>query len=173
MNLLERFSLVKMIVFDLDGVLTNGKVLLLGSEEWIREMDIKDGYAIQAAVKRGIDIVVITGSNSMPVKVRLKKLGVGLFFENVSSKSECLKKIMLEKNLLQNQVLFMGDDLPDLAAFAIVGIKTCPVDAVTEVKQEADFISTKAGGNGCAREIIEKVMKSQGIWEINTETKSL
>lgn len=173
MNLLERFSLVKMIVFDLDGVLTNGKVLLLGSEEWIREMDIKDGYAIQAAVKRGIDIVVITGSNSMPVKVRLKKLGVGLFFENVSNKSECLKKIMLEKNLLQNQVLFMGDDLPDLAAFAIVGIKTCPVDAVTEVKQEADFISTKAGGNGCAREIIEKVMKSQGIWEINTETKSL
>ena len=121
-NLLERYAQLRLMVFDLDGVLTNAKVLLMGDDEWIREMDLKDGYAIQHAIKNGISIAVITGSHSNPVASRLKKLGVDLFFQNIKDKGVCLTEIMVDLGLDKSQVLFMGDDIPDLDAFAIAGI---------------------------------------------------
>ena len=164
---------IKGLIFDLDGVLTNTKVLLIGEDEWVREMDIKDGYAIQNAIKNGISIAVITGSHSNPVASRLKKLGVDLFFQNIKHKGECLSEIIKDLGLEKSQVLFMGDDIPDLDAFAVVGVTACPADAVREIKQNSNFISSKFGGDGCVREIIEKVMLVQNTWHINSKTQSI
>lgn len=173
MSLLEKFSRVKLIAFDLDGVLTNGKLLIMPDGEWIREMDIKDGYALQHAVKAGLHIAVITGSSSQAVGQRLKKLGINHFFEHTTSKAEVLSSLIKTFALQHDEVLFMGDDIPDLDAFNVAGIKTCPADAVQEVIAKADYISPCTGGNGCARDVIEKVMKTKGLWLNNTSTQSI
>jgi len=173
MSLLEKFSSIQLLAFDLDGVLTNGKVAVMPNGDWIREMDIKDGYALQHAIKSGLHIAVITGSASAAVGERLQKLGIRNFHQNVSSKSTVIKDIMREHGLSQQQVLFMGDDIPDLEAFGEVGLKTCPADAVNELLQQADYISPRNGGNGCVRDVIEKTMRAKGIWEQSTHTQSI
>lgn len=173
MHLLEKLSKVKLLVFDLDGVLTNGKLLVMPNGEWIREMDIKDGYALQHAVKSGLKVAVITGSFSIPVKERLSRLGIELFFENTPQKSLVINKLLSDFNLDKSSVLFMGDDLPDLDAYEAVGVKTCPADAAPELLQVADYISPQSGGNGCARDIIEKTLRTQGKWSAPTNIQSI
>ena len=173
MSLLEKFSHVKLLAFDLDGVLTNGKLLVMPDGEWIREMDIKDGYALQYAVKSGLHIAVITGSSSKAVGKRLAKLGIEDFFENTSSKADVLSSLIKRLNLKTDEVLFMGDDIPDLDAFHASGVKTCPADAVQEVIEKADYISPFAGGHGCVRDIIEKVMRTKGLWLNNKNIQSI
>lgn len=172
-HLLVRFSKIKLLAFDLDGVLTNGKLLIQQDEQWLREMDIKDGLAIQMAVQGGFHVAVITGSFSDPVEKRLKYLGVNSFFQRVKMKSEKLRELMALHQLEMNQVLFMGDDLPDLDAFSVCGLKTCPADAVTEIKEKADFISLRKGGDGALRDVIEKVMKTQNKWHVNNSSSSI
>ncbi len=173
MHLLEKLEQVKLLVFDLDGVLTNGKILIMPDGEWIREMDIKDGYAIQHAVKSGLKVAVITGSSSKPVKERLLKLGVELFFENTPQKSLIVNELLSDLSIDKSSALFMGDDLPDLDAFKAVGVKTCPADAATELLQLADYISPKSGGDGCVRDIIEKVLRTQGKWSSSANIQSI
>ena len=173
MHLLEKLAAVKLLVFDLDGVLTNGKLLVMPNGEWMREMDIKDGYALQHATKSGLKVAVITGSNSVPVKERLSKLGIELFFENIHQKSLIINRLLSEFNIEKSTSLFMGDDLPDLDAFEAVGIKTCPSDAATELLHLADYISPKSGGNGCARDIIEKTLRAQGKWTAPINIQSI
>lgn len=173
MHLLEKLEQVRLLVFDLDGVLTNGKILVMPNGEWIREMDIKDGYAIQHAVKSGLKVAVITGSSSAPVKERLLKLGVELFFENVPQKSLIINQLLSKLHIDKSSALFMGDDLPDLDAFEAVGVKTCPADAATELLQLADYISPKSGGNGSVRDIIEKVLRTQGKWSEPANIQSI
>ena len=164
---------IKLMVFDLDGVLTNGKILLIIDGEWIREMDIKDGYAIQLALKSGIEIAVVSGSHSNQVDQRLKKLGVETFIQGVSQKSAHLLDLMHKYSLEMENLLYMGDDIPDLDAFAVAGVKACPADAAEDVKVAADFISLKNGGDGCVREIIEKVMRVQDKWKIDKTIKAI
>ena len=173
MSILEKFSRVKLLAFDLDGVLTNGKLLVMPDGEWIREMDIKDGYALQHAVKSGLHIAVITGSSSRAVGQRLNKLGVVDYYEQVASKAEVLSSLMNRLDLQQHEVLFMGDDIPDLDAFSVAGLTTCPADAVQEVISNAAYISPYTGGNGCVRDVIEKVMKTKGTWLNSTNTQSI
>lgn len=172
-HLLVRFSNIKLLAFDLDGVLTNGKLLIQQDEQWLREMDIKDGLAIQMAVQEGFHVAVVTGSFSEPIKQRLQYLGVNNFFQRVKKKSEQLRELMSAHQLQADQVLFMGDDLPDLDAFSVSGLKTCPADAVTEIKEKADYISLQKGGNGAVRDVIEKVMKTQNKWHVNNTTSSI
>jgi 3-deoxy-D-manno-octulosonate 8-phosphate phosphatase (KDO 8-P phosphatase) len=167
MNLLERLLNINLIVFDLDGVLTNGKVLLNSDGAWLRQMDIKDGFAIQFAIKSGIEIAVVSGSYSDQVEERLKKLGVEVFVQGATRKSDHLLSILEKLSLKKDNLLYMGDDIPDLDAFGVSGVKACPADAVSEIKDASDFISLKNGGDGCVREIIEKVMRVQGKWDIN------
>ncbi len=171
--MLVRFSNIKLLAFDLDGVLTNGKLLIQQDEQWLREMDIKDGLAIQMAVQEGFHVAVVTGSFSEPIKQRLQYLGVNNFFQRVKKKSEQLRELMSDHQLQADQVLFMGDDLPDLDAFSVSGLKTCPADAVTEIKEKADYISLQKGGNGAVRDVIEKVMKTQNKWHVNNTTSSI
>lgn len=172
-HLLERFSNIKLLAFDLDGVLTNGKLLIQSGTEWLRLMDIKDGYALQFAVKKGFHVAVISGSFSDPVKERLAALGVHHFYQKTNSKSLQLTELMKTFQLHSNEVLFMGDDIPDLDAFSVAGLKACPADAVEEVKQKADYIAVQKGGEGCVREVIERTMKVQDKWTIDNEIKSI
>lgn len=173
MELLDRLTKIKMLVFDMDGVLTNGKVFVMPDGTWFRTSDIKDGYAIQFAIKCNLIVAVITGSCDAGMELRLKHLGVTEFHQQVKSKSSSLLNLIQKYNLSQNEVLFMGDDIPDLEAFEICGISACPADAVSELVQSADFIAIRTGGNGCVREIIEKVLKAQGKWYLKNSIQSI
>ncbi len=173
MHLLEKISHLRLLVFDLDGVLTNGKLLILPNGEWVREMDIKDGFALQYAVKAGLIIAVITGSSSIPVKQRLSRLGIELFFENAVSKSIIINDLLSKYGIDKSAAMFMGDDIPDLDAFTAVSVKCCPADAASDVLEMADYISPKNGGNGCVRDVIEKILRAQGKWVMGSTIQSI
>ncbi len=173
MNLLERLARIKMLVFDMDGVLTDGKIIVMPDGQWVRSTNIKDGYAIQLAVKSKLIIAVITGSHDVGIASRLLKLGVTEFYQQVKSKSEALSSLMHKYNMGSDDVLFMGDDMPDLEAFEIAGIKACPSNAAAELLAKADFISTKIGGDGCVREVLEKILKVNGKWGTENKISSI
>lgn len=168
MNLLEQFQNIKAFVFDLDGVLTDGSLLILPGQEFVRTMDIKDGYALQHAVKKGYHVVVISGSSSKACAERLEYLGIRNVYMKVKDKEEVLAQYLLAHNLLWDQVLFMGDDIPDLEVMKQVGLPCCPNDAVNDIKAVSKFISTKSGGKGCVREVIEKVLRLNNDWVLSS-----
>lgn len=164
MNVLELFKPINTFVFDVDGVLTDGTLLVLPEGVMARRMNIKDGYALQLAVKKGYHVVIISGGVSAEVQERLNKLGVTHVFMQVHDKVAVLNDFMQQHHLSKEQVLFMGDDMPDAPALRLVGLPTCPADAATDIKAIAQYISPVIGGAGCARDVIEKVMKLQGNW---------
>ena len=174
MNLIEQFKQIKTFVFDLDGVLTDGSLLIFPGNEFIRKMNIKDGYAIQLAVKKGYHVVIISGSVSKPCAERFEYLGVKNVFMKVKDKEEVLAQFLLSNQLKWEETLFMGDDIPDLEVMKLVGLSACPADAVPEIKAVSKFISSVQGGYGCVREVIEKVMKLNDHWlESSTSTSAL
>jgi 3-deoxy-D-manno-octulosonate 8-phosphate phosphatase (KDO 8-P phosphatase) len=166
MNILEKFKLIKTFVFDLDGVLTDGSLLILNDTEWLRKMDIKDGYAMHIAADNGYKMVVISGSISEQAKKRLAHLGVSDVFMKVAGKRELLLKYIAEKNLSPAEVLYMGDDIPDYGCMDIVGVSCCPADAVSELKRIVKYVSPFNGGHGCVRDVIEKVLKLNDKWKV-------
>ncbi|MEP7231303.1 MAG: HAD hydrolase family protein [Ginsengibacter sp.] len=168
MNVLARFSVIKAFVFDMDGVLTDGSLLIDHDSKWLRRMNIKDGYALQLAVKSGYKIVVISGSDASPVSERLLKLGITDVFMNVTDKETLLKNYLHENGLSTNETLFMGDDIPDYQCMRIAGLACCPADAVVEIKNISSYISPIPGGYGCVRDVIEKVMKLNNKWPLQT-----
>ncbi len=172
MNVLEKFKIIKTFVFDVDGVLTDGTLLVLNDGQQARSMNIKDGYALQLAVKKGYRVVVISGGTSDAVKDRLDKLGVKDCFLKVDDKKEKLVAYVTQHRLSWDEVLFMGDDIPDHACMQLVGLPCCPADAVPEIKQLSHYISPIAGGKGCARDVIEKVLKLNGHWNLDTTVAS-
>ena len=161
------------IVFDIDGVLTDGSLLVMDGGLMIRRMQVKDGYALQLAVKRGYSIFVISGGNSPQVKERLSKLGVEHVYMPVENKLEKLKELVNTYQLQKEEILYMGDDIPDLEVMQYCGLACCPADAVSEIKTISRYISPLKGGEGCVRDVIEKVMKLQGKWILDTHTPSL
>lgn len=164
MNVLELFKNITTFVFDVDGVLTDGSILVLPDGVQARRMNIKDGYALQLAVKKGYHVVVISGGNAPEVMDRLNKLGVTDVFMKVTNKLEVLENYMLQHQILPQHLLFMGDDIPDLEVLKHAGLAACPADAVNEVKEIAHYISHLKGGEGCGRDVIEKAMKLRGHW---------
>lgn len=172
MNVLEKFKTIKTFVFDVDGVLTDGTLLVLNDGQLTRSMNIKDGYALQLAVKKGYRVVVISGGTSDAVKERLDKLGVKDCFLKVDDKKEKLAAYLTGHRLSWDEVLFMGDDIPDHTCMQLVGLPCCPADAVPEIKQVSHYISPIAGGKGCARDVIEKVLKLNGHWNLDTTVAS-
>lgn len=171
MNVLELFKPIKLIVMDVDGVLTDGKIILLESLEMARTMNIKDGYALQLAVKKGYHVLVISGaSDGGAVSNRLKKLGIKELHQGVLDKAVLLKEKITSFNLTKEQVLFIGDDIPDLQSMKSVGLACCPNDAVAEIKNISHYISPYKGGEGCVRDVIEKVMKLNNHWDLETNT---
>lgn len=168
MNLLEKFKPITTFVFDVDGVLTDGTLLILNDGQMARQMNIKDGYALQLAIKKGYRVVVISGGTSEAVIMRLNKLGVTDVFLPVENKKDKLLAYVQQHQLKWEEVLFMGDDMPDHAAMQLTGLPCCPADAVAEIKQISAYISPVEGGKGCAREVIEKVLKLNGHWDTDT-----
>jgi 3-deoxy-D-manno-octulosonate 8-phosphate phosphatase (KDO 8-P phosphatase) len=172
MNVLELFKEVTTFVFDIDGVLTDGTVLLLENGLQARQMHVKDGLALQMAIKNGYRVFVISGGTSEPVIRRLKYLGIDEIHLGLLDKLKFFEGMRQQFGLNWNEILYMGDDLPDLAVLEKVGLPCCPKDAVAEVKAVAKFISSIEGGRGCVREVIEKVLKLNGHWHYTTEVSS-
>ncbi|MEP6713247.1 MAG: 3-deoxy-D-manno-octulosonate 8-phosphate phosphatase, partial [Ferruginibacter sp.] len=145
-------------------VLTDGSLLLLNDGQMARRMNIKDGYALQLAIKKNYRILIISGGHSEAVKMRLEKLGVTDIFLGNLDKKETLLNYISAHNLHWPQVLYMGDDIPDLIPMQMVGLACCPADAVAEIKGISHYISPVNGGYGCVRDVIEKVLKLNGDW---------
>ena len=173
MLLFERLKGIRAFVFDVDGVLTNGQVLVTESGEQLRSFNIKDGYALQLAVKRNYPLAIITGSRSEGVRLRMEGLGIRSVYLNATDKAGILAEWMLENNLRREELLVMGDDVPDLPIMEGVGLAACPDDAIEDIKQCAHYISALKGGQGAVRDVIEKVMRLQGTWDSNAEIKSI
>lgn len=172
MTLPEKFKCITTFVFDVDGVLTDGTLIILPGGVMARKMNVKDGYALQLAVKRGYNVVVISGGASEEVADRLHKLGVSAVFMRLTDKLAVLKEYLEKKHLDWNEVLFMGDDIPDLEVMKNAGLACCPADAVQEIKEICAYISPLNGGYGCGRDVIEKVLKLRGHWNDDTHIPS-
>ncbi len=165
-NFKQKLPRIKTLLFDVDGVLTNGQVFLMESGEFVRNMNSKDGYALQLAVKKGYRIAMITGGSSQIVKNALRGLGIEDVFLKQHDKLQCYKDYINEHNLNEEEILYMGDDLPDYEVMKRVGVATCPKNAAHEIKEICLYISNINGGEGCVRDIVEQVMRSQDKWEI-------
>lgn len=172
MNVLEKFKSIKTFVFDVDGVLTDGTVLVLNDGQMARTMNIKDGYALQLAVKKGYRVVIISGGTSDAVQERLEKLGVKDCFLKINNKKEKLLEYVTQHQLSWDEILFMGDDIPDYAPMQLTGLPCCPADAASEIKHISLYISPIEGGKGCARDVIEKVLKLNDHWDLDTAVAS-
>ena len=165
-NFKEKLNHIKTFLFDVDGVLTNGSVLIMENGEVVRNMNSKDAYALQLAVKKGYRIAIITGGNSQAVKKAIQGLGIEDVFLAQSDKLQCYKDYINEHDLKEEEIVFMGDDLPDYEVMKRVGIAACPNNAAHEIKQISLYISNRNGGEACVRDIIEQVMRCQDTWEI-------
>lgn len=172
MSLPAVFKTITTLVFDVDGVLTDGTLMILPEGVMARKMNVKDGYALQLAVKRGYNVVIISGGASEEVADRLYKLGVSAVYMKVTDKLAVLKEYLDAHQLSLHEVLFMGDDIPDLSVMKSVGLACCPLDAVQEIKEVSAYISPLNGGFGCGRDVIEKVLKIRGHWSDDTHIPS-
>ncbi|MGB4205044.1 MAG: HAD hydrolase-like protein [Bacteroidales bacterium] len=163
-NYKELLRDVDTFILDYDGVLTDGNVILMSNGDALRTANVKDGYALQLAVKNGYRVAIISGGYSESMLHRFKALKINDVFLGVDKKIEVLQKYMKDNNLEPRQVLYMGDDIPDYESMLLVGVPTCPADASEEIKAISKYISHRSGGKGCVRDIIEQVMKIQGKW---------
>ena len=163
-NFKEELKKVKAFAFDVDGVLANPEVYLHPNGELMRSMNTKDGYALQHAVKRGYPIAIITGGKTDSVGDRFRGLGITDIYLGSSFKIDDFNDYLLKYNLQAEDVLYMGDDLPDYEVLKKAGVPCCPSDAVEEIKSVAHYISPYAGGKGCARDVIEQVLRLHGRW---------
>lgn len=172
MNLPEKFKQVKTFIFDVDGVLTDGSLWVMEEKQMVRRMNIKDGYALQLAIKQGYRVLVISGGSSDSVKLRLERLGVTDIYMGVHNKREVLTAYAAEHLLNPEEMLFMGDDIPDYRAMQLTGMPCAPANAAPEIKQISKYISAINGGHGCVRDVIEKVLKLNNHWPLDTEIAS-
>ncbi len=163
-NYKELLKNITTLIFDYDGVFTNGTVLLTENGEQLRTANVKDGYALQLAVKKGYRIAVISGGKSESMRKRMHGLNITDIFIGVEHKIQIYREYLNKHHLNSNEVLFMGDDIPDFQIMKEVGVATCPADAAEEIKALAHYISHFKGGEGCVRDIVEQVMKIQGKW---------
>ncbi len=163
-NFIKRLSKIDTFIFDVDGVMTDGIVILSPTGEIFRTMNVKDGYALQLAVKKGYKIFIISGGYSESVITRFNKLGINDIYLGVSNKLDVYHKILEQHKISPDTILYMGDDIPDCKVMKEVGLPVCPADAAEEIKAISLYISLADGGKGCVRDIIEQVMKVQDKW---------
>ena len=162
---------IKAFVFDVDGVLTNGGLIIHPDGKFIRQMNAKDGYAIKLAIKQGYTIGVITGGREQNIKIRLENLGIKEVFLGIHDKLPVLKKFLKNNNLKKENIIYMGDDIPDLKALQHVGLSCCPSDAAIDVQKICNYISPKRGGEGCVRDIIEQTLRLTNKWNLDGKIK--
>ena len=156
--------MIKLIVLDVDGTLTNGKLYMDDKDNSLKAFDVKDGFAIAQWIKLGGLVAIITGKTSEIVRRRKEELGIQELAQGVSNKVVELNKLLVKYSLSLDEVAYIGDDINDLGVMSKVGFSACPKDAVSEVLERVDYIASKNGGRGAVREIFEKLMKENGMW---------
>lgn len=161
---LTKLKSITTFIFDIDGVLTNGQLTATESGELLRTFNVKDGYAMRVALNQGYKIWIISGGKGVALEKRFTALGIKDIFLGIDFKIEVFQSLTNTYQVTPDQILYMGDDIPDLAVMQRVGIASCPANAVEEVKAASLYISPKNGGEGAARDVIEKVLKVQGKW---------
>lgn len=165
-SILQAFSKVTTLFFDVDGVLSDGTVLVPETGEQIRRFNIKDGYAINRAVKEGLNIIIISAGQNEGVRKRLEYLGVKEINLAVPNKKELMQSYLDKLNLSWEEVLYMGDDIPDYEVMSQVGIPVCPNDAAQDILALSKYVSPFNGGQGAVRDVLEKILKIQGKWPV-------
>ena len=164
MNLLEKFRDIHTFIFDVDGVFTNSDLIIMENGELLRKMNVRDGYAVKKAVRAGYRVCIITGGSSEGVTLRLKGLGVKDIYTRISNKLDTFEEYVYAHEIDTAGVLYLGDDIPDYDPMRLAGLPCCPQDAANEIIEVSQYISPKKGGEGCVRDVIEKVMKLHGKW---------
>ncbi len=163
-NYKAKLAAVNTLIFDFDGVLSDGMVLLTEEGHYLRRTNVKDGYVMQLATKKGYRIAIISGAKAEGMYHRLYGLDLKDVYLGVSNKLEVYEQIKSKYGLGDENIVYMGDDIPDFKVMQRAGVAACPADAAVEIKAISDYISDKKGGKGCARDIIEQVMKIHGKW---------
>jgi 3-deoxy-D-manno-octulosonate 8-phosphate phosphatase (KDO 8-P phosphatase) len=163
-NYKAKLNTINTFCFDVDGVFTNNIVLLAHDGEQLRTSNVRDGYAVQLAVKKGLRIAIISGGKGDALRRRFEGLGVTEIYLSSSNKIEVFKTFLTKHNLLPEEVCYMGDDIPDYAVMSHAGLSCCPADAVAEIKSVAEYISPFKGGEGCVRDVLEQALKVKGLW---------
>ncbi|OIQ38720.1 MAG: 3-deoxy-D-manno-octulosonate 8-phosphate phosphatase [Bacteroidetes bacterium MedPE-SWsnd-G1] len=159
------------LIFDVDGVLTDGGVHVFENGELIRKMNVKDGYALKCAIDAGLRVCIISGGSSEGVRTRLRGLGITDIYLGAHNKIEQYHELQDMYNLKSENVLYMGDDIPDYPVMALVGLACCPKDAAPEIQQISQYVSHKKGGSGCVRDVVQQVLKVQGKWNDKFDAK--
>lgn len=165
MNFKEALNNISTFIFDLDGVISDDKFYFF-DERPIKSFNLKDGYALQLALKKGYRICIISGSHSEAMKERLEILGISHLYFRQHDKLKCYTDFVSTEKISDEEIVYMGDDLPDYEVMKRVAVPTCPNDAAYEIRSICKYVSPKNGGEGCVRDIIEQVMRCQGTWEI-------
>lgn len=160
----ELMPQITTFIFDVDGVLTNGIVHISTTGELTRQMHTKDGYALKTAVDKGYNVCIISGGKNEGVRKRLAGLGIKDIHLGAHNKIEQYEAYLSENDIKPEEVLYMGDDLPDYPVMKLVGLPACPKDAVAEIQNISEYVSQKKGGLGCVRDVIEQVLKVRGDW---------
>ena len=168
-NFKEDIARVKAFVFDVDGVMTDGGIIPTPDGDFIRRYYAKDGYAMAYAIREGYNICVISGGRGEMLRRRLEMLGVERMYLNCMDKITAIKEFMSEYELAAEEVIYMGDDIPDLECMRLVGIPVCPADACMEVIEASRYVSEYNGGQGAVRDIVEQVLRVQGRWAKNLQ----
>lgn len=158
---------INTFIFDVDGVLTNGMLTIMPNGELVRHMNVKDGYAMKNALNKGFRVCIISGGTNEAVKKRLAALGIEDIYLGAHDKIKQYQELVEKYSLNPEQVLYMGDDVPDYPVMQLVGLPACPNDAVREIQNVSTYISDKKGGDGCVRDVIEQVLRVQNKWSEN------
>ena len=155
---------IKLLILDVDGVMTDGRLILDARGEEIKRFHVRDGYAIKRLLNAGIDVVIITGRKSKAVEYRAKELGIQEVYQGVKEKGSLCREVVARKNLIKDEVCCMGDDLPDLPMFTEAGVSVAVADAASEVRNAASHVTEQKGGHGAVREVCEWILKAQQNW---------
>ena len=164
MNYKAKLHEIKAFVFDYDGVISDGNIWSANDTIIVRSGNVKDGYAMQYALRKGYLIAILSGGSGDSIRSRMKMLGVEDVYLGSHRKKEIFEDFLKDKQLLPEQVLYVGDDIPDYDVMRLAGVSACPADAAEDIKAVADYISHKNGGCGCVRDVIEQVLRLQGQW---------
>ena len=168
-DVLEKIRKTKILVLDVDGVLTDGGIFYDDDGVETKRFDVKDGHGIKLAMKAGIDVAIVSARESRAVQCRAKNLGIELVYMGMLDKLPAIQEILNNKSLKINEVAYVGDDIVDLKVIGRVGFSVAVQDAVKEVRDRVDYVTAKAGGKGAVREVVELILKSQNKWKDITD----
>ena len=156
---------IKLVVLDVDGVLTDGQIIIAPTGELCKQFNVADGLGISIAQRLGIKVGIITGRKGEIITRRAQELGITILYMGISNKKQALEQILQQEKLTLAEVAYMGDDLNDLSVLQVVGLSAAPANAVVEVKERVQYICQRSGGQGAVRELLEQLLKAQGLWK--------